>query len=288
MKYYIYKGNRPSEGARNLQEALGATMMKSQGSAYRGRPNTMVINWGTTNAEAVRLAALAPTFLNHPEAVANVTNKRTFFRLMKDRCEQHMIPFTEDIEAAVNMARVGGRIYVRTTLNGHSGEGIAMLCNNRDALSQAVQMLVRGGMAEVINVETTMIPANIWGAQLFTAGVTGQRIEYRIHVVNGNVILAQQKKRKTDFEGVTNSVIRNVSSGWIYAVEDVDQSPGYADACEAAKAAVAAMGLDFGAVDVVFRVNPAKAFVLEINTAPGLADEGSAVEAYVKAFKEYV
>ena len=48
-------------------------------------------------------------------------------------------------------------------------------------------------------------------------------------------------------------------------------------------AAVRSLGLDFGAVDVVERQN--KAYVLEVNTAPGLV--GTTLEKYVDAIREY-
>ena len=49
---YIFKGDRPSNGAINLKEALGATMMRSAGSTYTGRRAGAVINWGCINGEA--------------------------------------------------------------------------------------------------------------------------------------------------------------------------------------------------------------------------------------------
>jgi len=47
-------------------------------------------------------------------------------------------------------------------------------------------------------------------------------------------------------------------------------------------ASVMALGLDFGAVDIVYNENDNKAYVLEINTAPGLS--GTTLEKYVEVF----
>ena len=51
-----------------------------------------------------------------------------------------------------------------------------------------------------------------------------------------------------------------------------------------AKLAVKATGLDFGAVDIIWNNLQEKAYVLEINTAPGL--EGQSVETYKKFLNE--
>lgn len=291
-KIYIYKGARASEGARNLQASLGATMMRAEGSTYRGRQGSVVINWGTTNQEAERIRGLAPRFLNNPHAVRTVANKLTFFKAMKERMPDNVIPFTESLEEAVQFANVGGRVYARTELNGHSGAGIQLLVNDRDFNTGAMRNLIASGMATVTNVQTTESPAELRQCRLFTTGIAGKRTEFRIHVVNGKAILRQVKLRRTDETAdearTGNSIIRNVASGWVYGVNTVDQADGVNEATQAAIEAVDKFGLDFGAVDVVYQHGSQKAYVLEINTAPGLADEGSALEKYTEAFKEYV
>lgn len=292
-KFYMYKGARASEGARNLQAALGATMMRAEGSVYRGRAGSIVINWGTTNREARRIAGIAPLFLNHPESVSKVTNKLTFFRQMQELLPDHTIPFTEDFDQAVEFARVGGRVYARTVLNGHSGEGIKLLVNHRDFTTQAMRNLAATPGATVRHTDEVIddVRQEFRGCELYTTGISGKRTEFRVHVINGKARLVQVKKRRVVAEGEEaqgrNTIIRNVASGWIYAIEGVEQELGYNESCAAAILAVEKFGLDFGAVDIVFQENSTKAYVLEINTAPGLADEGTAVATYAEAFKEY-
>ncbi|BDA97013.1 hypothetical protein [Pseudomonas phage vB_PaS-HSN4] len=77
---YIYKGNRASNGAVALRNALGGRILRSEGSTYRGRQGSMVINWGTAGAEAHRLRGMAPVFLNDPAVVYRGSNKLEFFR----------------------------------------------------------------------------------------------------------------------------------------------------------------------------------------------------------------
>lgn len=287
-RIYIYKGARPSDGARNLKDALDATILRSEGSTYRGRANSAVINWGTTNREAERLQRLAPVFLNRPEAIRRVSNKLHFFQDLRQGAPELCIPFCTNFADAAEMARVGGRIYCRTVLNGHSGEGIKLLVNERDYATQAITQLRRS--AEVYQVGGANVANRLGNCELFTAGISGNRKEFRIHVVRGRVILRQVKLRQgaagEDRGDAHNTVIRNLASGWIYGVNTVDNQPGLAEAEAAAIRAVELSNLDFGAVDVIFQTATNRAFVLEINTAPGLAEDGSALEAYANAFRE--
>jgi D-alanine-D-alanine ligase-like ATP-grasp enzyme len=89
----------------------------------------------------------------------------------------------------------------------------------------------------------------------------------------------QQKKRRHDHDN-PNWQVRNHANGFIYARSDVNPPAAVLDA---AKKALAATGLDFGAVDVIWNQHAGRAFVLEINTAPGL--EGTTVEEYKEFFK---
>ncbi len=103
--------------------------------------------------------------------------------------------------------------------------------------------------------------------------------EYRYHVAFGKVILPTKKVLS---EGETDdSLIRNHQDGkWKQVV--CKETERFSKACIKA---VEALGLDFGAVDFI-NVG-GKAYVLEVNTAPGLEVENR-LEAYVKAFKEQI
>jgi glutathione synthase/RimK-type ligase-like ATP-grasp enzyme len=75
--------------------------------------------------------------------------------------------------------------------------------------------------------------------------------------------------------------IRNHANGWIFGRHNVVSHP---EAARISVAAIGALGLDFGAVDV--RVRDSKAVVLEVNSAPGLT--GNTLAAYTAKIKEYV
>ncbi len=89
--------------------------------------------------------------------------------------------------------------------------------------------------------------------------------ECRIHVMNGVVMDGQIKKKRTDAEA--NTLIRNAHTGWVYCREGY--TPDEA-AKQLAIAAVAALGLDFGAVDLIYNKHYNQYYLLEVNTAPGL------------------
>ena len=73
--------------------------------------------------------------------------------------------------------------------------------------------------------------------------------------------------------GESNPLIKNLDNGWVFCRTGISLPD---DARNQAIAAVRSLGLDFGAVDVLYREREDKAFVLEVNTAPGL--EGTTLE----------
>jgi hypothetical protein len=118
---------------------------------------------------------------------------------------------------------------------------------------------------------------------LYTKGVTGRRRELRVHVAFGQVILSQQKRRRDGYQEMPeySNLVRNYDTGWIYATSTVVMSDSTRDL---ALNSVSALGLDFGAVDIITQGD--SAWVLEVNTAPGLQGESSRA-AYATAFSDY-
>jgi len=115
--------------------------------------------------------------------------------------------------------------------------------------------------------------------------------EYRVHVMGGQVLFAQRKYFRNElFEKLTerfdldsqldkfteeSQIIRNNDHGWgFHDMNSLENIPKAV--LDASISAVDALGLDFGAVDVITDAQKEngsrRAFVLEINTAPGLRD----------------
>ena len=113
-------------------------------------------------------------------------------------------------------------------------------------------------------------------APLYTKYVK-KKSEFRVHVFDNEVIHVQEKRRRAGVEDVDNQ-IRNHDNGWVFCVQNVEAP---ADVTDQALRAVRAAGVDFGAVDVIYNQKKNEAYVLEINTAPGL--EGTTLEKYADA-----
>jgi hypothetical protein len=115
--------------------------------------------------------------------------------------------------------------------------------------------------------------------------------EYRVHccrtqifgipgsgAVGYDIFDAQQKKRKTDIpDADVDWRIRNLDGGFIYARENVEL-PESVKTC--ALEVFSRLGLDFGAIDIIYNEKEGKAYALEVNTAPGLA--GTTLDRYVE------
>lgn len=263
MTLNIYTHNPNSEGAKALATALGVKRIRQEGSKYVGRAGKTVINWGSsTIPEQVDRGA---RILNRPESVRQVTNKLEFFNLVRaaqvrNNTDLPRIPeFTTDRNVAAGWVENGAKVVVRTKLNGHSGDGIV-----------------------IIEDKGVDIPA----APLYTKYVPKLQ-EWRVHVLkDGNeltVIDLQRKIRDPKFEGVPDWNVRSHANGFIFAREVDPPNP---DILDQAIKALDVSGLDFGAVDVIWNQQQGAAYVLEINTAPGLV--GQTVENYANAFKKFL
>ena len=103
------------------------------------------------------------------------------------------------------------------------------------------------------------------------------RGEYRVHVIDGIVPFMQQKERRPDAKHRLYPWLRNDRTGWRLV-----RCPEIPRVCEPAIRAVEALGLDFGAVDVL-RSDNDELYVLEVNTAPGL--RRTQLEDWAETFK---
>lgn len=250
MKIYAYKTG--SKSARALADALGIKIVKHEGKRLNMRGSTL-INWG---ASGVARDIVNKTILNAPEAIARASNKLKTFELFKE----HGVPspeWTTDVDVAAEWVNQGFSAVQRNKLTGHSGEGIEI-------------------------IEPAEGPGGLTKAPLYTKYVKKDQ-EYRIHVFRGEIIFQQRKARKKEVpDEEVNWKVRNLAGGFIFANVDVVAPDSV---CRAALAAVDALGLDFGAVDVITN-KKGEAFALEVNTACGL--EGSTLEAYRKVFSQFV
>lgn len=245
MKLIPYKVG--SKSAADLATALGIKRIRQQGDTLTLRNNEVVINWGNSSiGRNIRGAR----FINPPSAVANAVNKLTALTMM-DEGDVDTPDFTTDIAQARAWIQDNRKVVCRTKLSSYGGAGI-VIAEREDQLVDA-PLYVR------------YMP---------------KEHEYRVHVMNGQVFFVQRKARKMDVpDERVNWQVRNLEGGFIYANQNIEVADTVRDN---AVRAVASLGLDFGAVDVLV-TQRGRPYVLEVNTACGLA--GTTLERYVEAFR---
>ena len=259
MKHvYIWTGTRPSDSAQLLAKTMGCKKIKCKNSKYRPRPNHTIINWGCSKLPPfVNL----PRIINQPNAVENAIHKLNCFKVLK----AHDVSIPEyTTDRNVVRAKLNDSPWLaRHTLTGSGGAGITII-NNVLELNDCA-------------------PAPLYVKYI------PKKYEVRIHVAafEGKEVSAfdwQQKMNRLG-EAQQNWKIRSHGNGFIFARHETTVPHGVLRECEIeACRAVSALGLDFGAVDTIYNERHGKAYVLEINSAPGI--ENTTAENYAKMFKE--
>lgn len=294
MDFRIYPYKVGSESVRKLKTALNALIIKTKGSRYRFNPNHVIINWGNSRRPAWMTEEVDDFILNKPEAVAIAANKLSTLDVLED-AGVPVVEFSTDSSFAQEWLSTGHKVYVRHSLTGHSGEGIEVIeprNNHRDEIVSMSRRLTEIGYQFASDYLLDQLEAPgyipIPEAPLYTRGVNNHG-EYRVHVFDGEVILYQKKSRRVDDDGnvITaegeHADVRNLASNWIYRTGNLNRLERVE---ELAIDAVAALGLDFGAVDIIMDEN-GDVFVLEINSAPGLGNQDT-VDAYTEAFNSLI
>lgn len=242
MKLRIVPYRRGSESAKMLAAALGG---KLGYKVWRGVPKVNKANlcWGYKGDVSI---FDLERFINHPDFIRRASDKLETFNALKEKGVSH-VPYTASKEEAAGYLAAGHTVFARTT-GGQGGSGITVVSPGETLPDRP----------------------------LYTQYVKKKK-EFRVHVVAGEVIDVQQKKKKNGTGPA--GLIRNLANGWIFAHEDVVEPDGLRDL---GVAAVAAVGLDFGAVDIIWNETQNRCYVLEVNTAPGLCN--TTCQKYVQAF----
>lgn len=230
------------------------TLLRSTGSTFRGTAGRILINYG--NRRYPQTFFGQATVLNNLDSLNRAANKLQALNTLS-QAGIPTVEYTTLLTQAQTWVNEGSTVYARGTLTGHSGEGITVVEGNN-----------------------TLPPA-----PLYTKGITTQRREWRIHVFKGVITYVQLKKRRDGWREDSNysETVRNHHTGWIYSTAPNNVAPSDA-VLRAAYDSVQALGLDFGAVDVISRQD--QAWVLEVNTAPGLT--GTTLDTYKHNFIEFV
>ena len=258
MRAIIYPYKMASTSARNLQAELSLgiqTLRVRTDGTYRPRPSDVVINWG--NGHKPDTWNFPDGGLNNPKAVAKASNKIETFTHLK-LAGLSTVSNTSDRNVALFWLVRGRTVIQRNTVTGHSGLGI-----------------------EVINRAE-----DLGNAPLYTL-YKKKKHEYRVHVFRDNVFDIQEKKRERDFDrNELQSLVRSHHNGWVFCRDDLVFTGGREGLERLALDAINALGLDFGAVDIIYNSLDNKYYVLEVNTAVGL--EGTTLTKYVQQITNYM
>jgi hypothetical protein len=256
-----------SMSARALATAAGVLRVKLNGGRFMPRANDVVVNWGNHSELRGWFSEEGINFVNHPHRVRLAVDKREAFRIFSE-ANVPTLEWTVDIVEAHKWFAKGDIVMQRNTATGQGGVGI-VVCNPSYPFSEGGNMIGDGN-----------------GGVLWTRYFKKAR-EFRIHVWRNDVLDIQEKKLTKETAARVKAGdkrptwVRSHENGWVFCRQGVTCPEAVS---LAAVAAIRALGLDFGAVDIGWNEKYQKAAVFEVNTAPGL--EGATVNAYANKIKE--
>lgn len=251
MRTLIHRGTRASGSARALAREMGVKCNSLVRTRFRPRDGDVIINWGCSQSHLPDGPAV---WLNPPEAVQVAANKLLALQSLTE-AGVPTLEFTTNRDEALRWAQESD-VVGRQMLRASSGRGIVWIPQGVD---------------------------NVPPCPLYTRYFKGFD-EYRVHVIGPDVFDVQQKRRRRDFdEERIDLLIRSYERGWVFCREEMYCPESVLDA---ACAAVEALELDFGAVDVKYNRHYGRCAVLEVNTAPGL--QGATLGVYADGLSRLV
>ena len=247
----IYPYKVTSQSARTirnfLKERSYETKLVYPDGNYHPKPNHFLIDWGNSTIPDWELDKVG-NLLNHPCYIGGAVNKIDTFIKLKEVGVITPI-YTTSPREAYQWLKQGKKIISRSTVTGHSGQGIEIITEEE---------------------ELTSVP-------LYTQLIHPKR-EFRVYVFKGEVFEIREKikveEREPDYyhpQGLRSYVFSHVNG---YRFRQVSHrywdNRKYLTMREESIKSIAALGLDFGAVDVIYAIDQDKVYILEVNTAFGM------------------
>ncbi len=245
-KYWIYSWKGGYLQALGLADNLPGLIIKRENSNYRYQKGDTVINWGSSVRPPMMQGL---PMLNPPELVG--IGKLKTYHLLKETGVK-TLEYTQQNDTAKGWQRAGYKVVGRDSNHGMGGVGITVYQPD----------------------------AQLKNHKFFTKYSKKER-EFRIHCFLGKVIFVQEKLKKNG-EVNADKYIRSHGRGWCFAFKHLPLRPVPDGVTELGLAAVNALGLDFGGVDIGWSAKGG-ATIFEVNTAPGI--EETSLAAYVKTIQ---
>lgn len=278
---FIVYADRGSNSARTLADSLRCRRWRAgmpdrytrRRAYFKGYREPIICNWGTTGGpdwtsirDAVARSQDKGLILNPFEKVRVALNKIETFKAL-DAAGVPCVKWTIDKEQVKKWlaSKKQHTVFARRTVTGQGGTGIT---------------LVSGPTATVPD------------APLYTRNYPKTH-EFRVHVAFGKVIDFVEKRAILTAPKV-DRFVRNHANGWTFA-HQLSRLTGEDKAVldGMATAAIKALGLHFGAVDLLAILDAPEsggrlkgAVVCEINTGPGL-ENTQTISAYKHAFETF-
>ena len=235
-----------SRSAKSLARSMGIRRVRANGK-FRNNYNHKVICWGSS---------VHPSFptpqgiINNPDAVAITTNKIKTLQCLADAGVPTPIFFTDPMEAYQYQLENECVIFERHKLSGRSGQGIRVVQPGEELSTNA---------------------------PLYTVHFPKVR-EYRVHATTRGVFdySAKLTRRGQD----ADPYVYNYDNGRVFCRNGIELPE---EVVNASVAAINALGLDFGALDVGVD-DEGNAVIFECNSAPAL--EGTTLERYTAMLRE--
>lgn len=283
---YIYR-RAASDGAREIAEEIllqGVRARRTQGQALRNLTSgDTLVCWGDH-------LATVPTGVKVLNNVPGISKFEEAQRLAAAGVATVQVARTPPIQR-----RPAPFVEATTSLRGSNSIGVT----DAEAIARGLLRFVEQERARRAAHEAQPTVTEQWlprsnnhvgGRDLLGTGVVRADYyskkeniteEYRIHMLRGKSIRAGVKRAATtrpDGRTAPHEWIRSFDAGWKIHYEGFRST----DAQRAiAKAAIEALGLDFGAVDIGLKAD-GTLIVLEVNRAPGV--EGGTATAYATKF----
>jgi hypothetical protein len=227
------------------------------------------INWGNSELPNLSSVKSSKMFLNRPEVLKTTINKLTLFKSLTSISDEYynILPeFSTKKEDVTKWLDSKERVYCRTKLTGHSGDGIIVLDYHNDI-------------------------SEIPDAPLYTKRFRGDKeFRFSLAVEPSKKVIDILQKRKLSSEKLeereleANKFIKNNSNGYIYSHE-VDIEEGLIILItEELFEIMQVLGVSFTAADVIFNSRTKEWKLLELNSSPGI--EGTHFEKWVSHFKQ--
>ncbi len=232
-----------SKSAKLLSKTTGWRRVRSNGQ-FRNNYNHKIISWGCSTVPNFPVNYI----VNKPEAVRLAANKYLTLKALKDAGVPCLNYYTS-VTAAQMALEEGSIVFARQTITGRSGQGIKVMERPEDMIE----------------------------AKLYTEFFPKVR-EFRVHATSRKVFDFQAKLKRRNTE--VDEYVFSYDNGRVFCRQGIELPPAVE---YAAVAAVAALGLDFGAVDVGID-SEGNVAVFEVNTSPAL--EGTTLTSYVNILKE--